>query len=41
MLTKESQDVIARADVLRPAREDSAQLYYDPAAMGGPPSPPR
>jgi multiple sugar transport system substrate-binding protein len=38
LLTKESQDLLARDDVLRPAREDSAQLYYDPAAMGGPPN---
>jgi multiple sugar transport system substrate-binding protein len=36
MLTKEAQDIIARANVLRPAREDSAQIYYDPATMGGP-----
>jgi ABC-type glycerol-3-phosphate transport system substrate-binding protein len=29
-LSKESQDTIARADVLAPVRNDSAELYYDP-----------
>ncbi|MBI3973077.1 MAG: extracellular solute-binding protein [Chloroflexi bacterium] len=29
-LSKESQDIIARADVLAPVRNDSAELYYDP-----------
>jgi multiple sugar transport system substrate-binding protein len=38
MLTKESQDILARADVLRPARDDSAELYYDPKLTGGPPN---
>ena len=28
-LSKDSQDVIARADVLAPVRNDSAELYYD------------
>ncbi len=30
LLSKDSQDVIARADVLAPVRNDSATLYYDP-----------
>ncbi|MGH2353811.1 MAG: ABC transporter substrate-binding protein, partial [Chloroflexota bacterium] len=30
LLSKESQDIIARADVLAPVRNDSAELYYDP-----------
>ena len=36
MLTKDSGDILARADVLRPAREDSAELYYDTKVAGGP-----
>jgi len=36
MLTKESGDILAKYDVLRPARDDSAQLYYDPKLTGGP-----
>ncbi|HEX2516663.1 MAG TPA: sugar ABC transporter substrate-binding protein [Chloroflexota bacterium] len=35
-LSKDSQDVIARADVLAPVRNDSAELYYDPKL--GPPN---
>jgi multiple sugar transport system substrate-binding protein len=31
LLSKESQDILARADVLAPVRNDSAELYYDPA----------
>jgi multiple sugar transport system substrate-binding protein len=30
LMTKESMDLMARADVLAPVRNDSAQLYYDP-----------
>lgn len=30
MVSKESMDILARADVLAPVRNDSAQLYYDP-----------
>ena len=36
MMTKDSQDILAQADVLRPARDDSAQLYYDPEVTDGP-----
>ena len=35
-MTKDSQDILAQADVLRPARDDSAQLYYDPEVTDGP-----
>lgn len=31
MLLKESQDILAKANVLAPIRNDSAELYYDPA----------
>jgi multiple sugar transport system substrate-binding protein len=30
LMTKESMDLMARADVLAPVRNDSAQIYYDP-----------
>lgn len=30
MMAKESMDLMARADVLAPVRNDSAQIYYDP-----------
>ena len=30
-LTKDSMDILAKADVLAPIRNDSAELYYDPA----------
>jgi len=38
MLTKPSQDLVAKANIDMPARVDSAQLFYDPAQMGGPPN---
>ena len=31
LLSKDSQDKLARANVLAPVRHDSAELYYDPA----------
>ena len=31
LLSKDSQDILARANVLAPVRNDSAELYYDPA----------
>ncbi len=31
LLSKDSQDKLANADVLAPVRHDSAELYYDPA----------
>jgi multiple sugar transport system substrate-binding protein len=31
LLSKDSQDIFAKADVLAPVRNDSAQLYFDPA----------
>jgi multiple sugar transport system substrate-binding protein len=36
LLSKESQDTIARMDILAPVRHDSAELYYDPQL--GPPN---
>mgnify|MGYP001271790568 CR=1 FL=1 len=38
MLTKPSQDLVAKANIDMPARVDSAQIFYDPAQMGGPPN---
>ena len=31
LLSKDSQDILAKANVLAPVRNDSAELYYDPA----------
>ena len=36
MLTKPSQDLVAKANIDMPSRNDSAQIFYDPAQMGGP-----